>query len=184
MGKRYRKMQRKANGKIREIKDEQVILEIPLPVADVLSGIPEAVEGLSQEVGLMLVGAVIKSKCVTIAGQKDIKNPMRTANWWGSQLGPIYYDGQKVLIDRPRLRSKDNLEVELNTYRAFQSPKRMRQSVARQDNIRPVFVSPGRRIDLKNSIEIILNCITKYRIPEPLRMADFISKKVKQRFLY
>jgi len=60
----------------------------------------------------------------------------------------------------------------------------MRQSVARQDNIRPVFVSPGRRIDLKNSIEIILNCITKYRIPEPLRMADFISKKVKQRFLY
>ena len=53
MEKRYRKMAKKANGKIREIKDGQVILEVPLPLADVLRGIPEAVEVLSQEVGLL-----------------------------------------------------------------------------------------------------------------------------------
>jgi len=45
MSKRYRKMAKKANGKIREIRDEQVLLELPLPVADVLAGIPAAVEG-------------------------------------------------------------------------------------------------------------------------------------------
>jgi len=55
MSKRYRKMAKKANGKIREIRDGQVLLELPLPVADVLAGIPAAVEGLSQEVGLMLL---------------------------------------------------------------------------------------------------------------------------------
>ncbi|MBI3377859.1 MAG: hypothetical protein HY035_05585 [Nitrospirae bacterium] len=82
MSKRYRKMAKKANGKIREIRDGQVILEIPLPVADVLAGIPEAVEGLSQEVGLMLIWAGIKSECEKIAGRKDTKNPLRTANWW------------------------------------------------------------------------------------------------------
>jgi len=106
MGKRYRKMQKKANGKIREIRDGQVILELPLPLADVLRGIPEAVEELSQDVGLMLVSAVIESECERIAGEKNTKNPLRTANWWGSRLSPIYYAKQKVLIDRPRLRGK------------------------------------------------------------------------------
>jgi transposase-like protein len=132
MGKRYRKMAKKANGKIREIRDGQVILELPLPIADVLRGIPEAVEGLSQEVGLMLVSAVIESECERIAGKKDDKNPLRTANWWGSQLSPVYYDRRKVLIDRPRLRSKDNKEIQLNTYRAFQIPDKMKQSVMKQ----------------------------------------------------
>lgn len=49
-----------------------------------------------------------------------------------------------------------------------------------REKIRPVFVSPGHRIDLKESIEIILGCITRYRIPEPLRRADIISKKLKK----
>jgi len=35
-------MAKKANGKIRKIKEGQVIMEIPLPVADVLRGIPDA----------------------------------------------------------------------------------------------------------------------------------------------
>ena len=132
MDKRYRKMAKKANGKIREVRDGQVILELPLPVADVLRGIPEAVEGLSQDVGLMIISAMIESECERIAGKKDIKNPLRTANWWGSELGPIYYDNQKVLIERPRLRGKDNKEISLSTYRAFRNPKGMKQSVMKQ----------------------------------------------------
>lgn len=132
MVKRYRKMTKKANGKIREIADGQVVLELPLPVADVLAGIPEAVERLSHEVGLMLVLAVIESECERIAGTKDSKNPLRTANWWGSQPGFIYYGKQKVLIDRPRLRSKDNKEIHLSTYKAFQNPKGMNGSVMKQ----------------------------------------------------
>jgi hypothetical protein len=79
MGKRYRKMAKKANGKIREISEGQVILEMPLPVAEVLGGIPEAVEGLSQQAGLMLIQAVIQSECEKMAGQKHTKNPLRTA---------------------------------------------------------------------------------------------------------
>lgn len=49
-----------------------------------------------------------------------------------------------------------------------------------RDNVRPLFVSPGHRIDLKGSIEIVLRCISKYRIPEPLRRADSLSKKLKK----
>jgi len=49
-----------------------------------------------------------------------------------------------------------------------------------KENVRPLFVSPGHKIDLKASIEIVLGCTSKYRIPDPLRMADFISKKLKR----
>jgi deoxyribonuclease V len=51
-----------------------------------------------------------------------------------------------------------------------------------RDNVMPLFVSPGNRIDLRGSLEIVLSCICKYRIPEPLRRADFISKKIKREF--
>ncbi|HUU44551.1 MAG TPA: endonuclease V [Acidobacteriota bacterium] len=35
----------------------------------------------------------------------------------------------------------------------------------------PIFISPGHRIDLTGTIEQTLRCLTKYRIPEPLRRA-------------
>jgi len=49
-----------------------------------------------------------------------------------------------------------------------------------RDGVTPLFVSPGHRIDLKTSIEIVLGCTGKFRIPEPLRTADFLSKKIKR----
>lgn len=49
-----------------------------------------------------------------------------------------------------------------------------------RDNVRPLFVSPGHKIDLRGSIEIALGCTKKYRLPEPLKRADFISKKIKR----
>jgi deoxyribonuclease V len=49
-----------------------------------------------------------------------------------------------------------------------------------KDYVKPLFISPGHRTDLRNSIDITLTCAKKYRIPEPLRMADFISKKIKR----
>lgn len=49
-----------------------------------------------------------------------------------------------------------------------------------RDNTRPLFVSPGHMIDLKGSIEVVLRCTSKYRIPEPLRRADFMSKRLRK----
>lgn len=44
-----------------------------------------------------------------------------------------------------------------------------------KDNVRPVFVSAGNKIDLKSSVRIILRCVKKYRIPEPLRIAHQLT---------
>ena len=44
-------------------------------------------------------------------------------------------------------------------------------------SVKPVYVSPGHLIDLLSSIEIVMKYTTKYRLPEPLRMAHIYSKK-------
>jgi transposase-like protein len=129
MKKRYRNMQKKANGKVREVCDGSVLLELPLPVAGVIESLPDAIRELAQEAGLLLMSAAMDSECEMIAGPKDSKNPLRAANWWGSDLSPVYYDKQKVLIDRPRLRGKNNKEIPLATFQAFRDAKGMRSSV-------------------------------------------------------
>ena len=49
-----------------------------------------------------------------------------------------------------------------------------------RDDIKPLFVSPGHRVNLDDSIQLVLDCARKFRIPEPLRRADFLSKKLKK----
>ncbi|MBL7130719.1 MAG: endonuclease V [Candidatus Omnitrophica bacterium] len=45
-----------------------------------------------------------------------------------------------------------------------------------RDNIKPIFVSPGHKINLKDSMRIILGCSRGFRIPEPLRYAHHLTK--------
>ena len=48
-----------------------------------------------------------------------------------------------------------------------------------RSHVKPVFVSVGHKIDIAGSIKIVLNCSIKFRIPEPLRRADMLSKQLK-----
>jgi deoxyribonuclease V len=54
--------------------------------------------------------------------------------------------------------------------------------VRTRDNIRPLFISPGHKVSLKNAVEIVLQTARGFRIPEPLRRADFLSKQVKREY--
>jgi len=43
--------------------------------------------------------------------------------------------------------------------------------------VKPVFVSPGHRIDVLTSMELVLKC-SRFRIPEPLRTAHRLSREI------
>jgi deoxyribonuclease V len=45
--------------------------------------------------------------------------------------------------------------------------------------VRPLFISPGHRVDLETSVEIALAATRRFRIPEPLRRADILSKRAR-----
>jgi deoxyribonuclease V len=43
----------------------------------------------------------------------------------------------------------------------------------------PIFVSPGHRVSMAQSVEIIKNCVRSYRIPEPTRQAHILVNKIR-----
>jgi len=51
--------------------------------------------------------------------------------------------------------------------------------VRTRTNIKPVFVSVGNKCLLKDAIKITLDCTTKYRLPEPTRLAHLEVSKLR-----
>ncbi|SKB99452.1 deoxyribonuclease V [Dyadobacter psychrophilus] len=44
-------------------------------------------------------------------------------------------------------------------------------------NVKPVFISPGHRMSLKDSMDITMKCLGKHRLPEPTRRAhEFVNR--------
>lgn len=46
-----------------------------------------------------------------------------------------------------------------------------------RNNVKPLFISPGHKISLKSAIHVVLNCTTRYRLPETTRIAHKLSSK-------
>jgi len=46
-----------------------------------------------------------------------------------------------------------------------------------KDGIKPLFVSPGHLMSQRQAVAVVLACLTRYKLPEPTRLADAISKK-------
>jgi deoxyribonuclease V len=42
---------------------------------------------------------------------------------------------------------------------------------------RPLFVSVGHRVCLTTAIDLVLRCTPKFRLPEPIRLADRLSRE-------
>ena len=49
-----------------------------------------------------------------------------------------------------------------------------------KDNVKPLFVSPGSYVDLSDCVEYTLKTSRGYRLPEPTRIADMYTKKLKK----
>lgn len=58
----------------------------------------------------------------------------------------------------------------------YQDGEKVGAVLRTRELVKPVFVSPGHRIDLPTSIEIVLATCLHSRIPEPLRIAHHLSQ--------
>jgi deoxyribonuclease V len=47
-------------------------------------------------------------------------------------------------------------------------------------NVKPVFISPGHLLSLQNTLDIMKQCLGKYRIPEPTRLAHELVNKFRK----
>jgi deoxyribonuclease V len=49
-----------------------------------------------------------------------------------------------------------------------------------QRSRRPLYVSPGHLVSLQDCRKIVLGCVRRYRVPEPLRAADRLSRSLRR----
>lgn len=45
--------------------------------------------------------------------------------------------------------------------------------------VKPVFISPGHKISLKNAVEVVLSCCRGYKLPEPVRLAHLAVNRLR-----
>jgi deoxyribonuclease V len=50
--------------------------------------------------------------------------------------------------------------------------------VRTREGKKPVFVTPGHKISIETAVRIVLECCPKYKIPQPLRSAHILAKKI------
>lgn len=120
----------------------------------------------------------IRPDCVIFDGQ-GIAHPKR--------IGVASYAG--VLLDMPVIGCAKSRLVgeykEPGKRRGAWSPLKVDGDTVgavlrTRTGVKPLFISPGNKIDISGSIEIILGCTVKYRLPEPIRRADALSKRLKK----
>jgi len=119
---KHEQAKRKAENQLR------LALESQLPMEELLSRAREDLEGLAAEIGLTIIRQVMEAEIQKKIGRWG-QQPVRR---YGQQPGYVILGGRKVQLERPRLRSREDKEVGLDSYAAFQEDGKMQQAVQRQ----------------------------------------------------
>ncbi len=115
----------------------------------------------------------------------------------------LFFDGQGIAHPR-HLGLAAHMALELgkpsigvaksHLYGTYEMPKKKRGEytylydkderigvvLTTKDNVKPLFISPGSYVSLNDCLEYTLKTSRGYKLPEPTRVADFYTKKLKK----
>jgi putative transposase len=98
-------------------------------LADVAGAIREGLLAFSAATGLMVMRQMMEAELTARIGPKHAKLADRTGNWHGTTTGPVVAGGRTVTVPRPRGRTTDGAEIELDTWSVFSCEDLLRQLV-------------------------------------------------------
>jgi len=78
---------------------------------------------------LQMMGLMMEEEVRGLVGERSQPQPERTANRWGTEKGYCVVMGQKVPIERPRVRNMEDREVRLGTYEMFHRGEPLTETV-------------------------------------------------------
>lgn len=120
MPKRYQIARQKAVREFRTLAAEQnPLVQLTLPLADIVALLQEGVGHLLRQAGLQLMQLIMEEEVRQLAGDRHQPDGDRRAWRWGTEKGFCVVDGQKVPIDRIRLRTPQKSEQRLGSYELF-----------------------------------------------------------------
>jgi deoxyribonuclease V len=119
----------------------------------------------------------LKPDAFIIDGQ-GIAHPRRLG--LASHLG-LFFDKPTIGCAKSRLTGQfEEPPPEKGAYSLLKDKDEVIGAVVRtRSNVEPVFVSVGNKCSLEDAIEVTLSCVTKYRLPEPTRLAHQLVSTLK-----
>ena len=104
-------------------------VQMVLPMAEMVGWLREGVGALIRQAGLRVMELLMEEEVRERVGERSQPRPDRTANRWGKERGFCVVMGQKVPIERPRVRTTDDQEVRLGSYEMFHRGEPLTETV-------------------------------------------------------
>jgi len=104
-------------------------VQMVLPIAEMVGWLRKGAGELVREAGLQLMGLLMEEEVRQLAGERNRQQPDRTSNRWGTERGYCVVMGQKVPIQRPRVRTIEDKEVRLGSYEMFHRGEPLTETV-------------------------------------------------------
>jgi putative transposase len=88
--------------------DGNPAIQMVLPMAEMVGWLHKGVGELVRQAGFQLMQLLMEEEVRQLVGERSQSLPGRTANRWGSERGYCVVMGQKVPVERPRVRSTED----------------------------------------------------------------------------
>jgi putative transposase len=175
MKRRYQIEQQRAVNEFRQLATNQnPSIQMALPLSEIVGLLQQGVGHLLREAGLALMGLVMEEEVRQVAGERHQQHAERRAHRWGKEDGYCVIDGQKVPVQRTRLRTKEKREQRLGSYELFQRSGPLEQGV---------WDKMVRGLSTRNYGAVVKDFSTAYGIEKSAVSENFIEasrEKVKQ----
>src|SRR5207302_4057398 len=100
-----------------------------LPLAEMMGWLRKGVAELIRQAGLQVMELLMEEEVRQVAGPRSEPQENRQASRWGSEHGYCIVMGQKVPIERPRVRTVEDKEVCLGSYEMFHRGEPLTETV-------------------------------------------------------
>ena len=104
-------------------------VQMLLPMAEIVGWLHHGVGELVRQAGLQSMQLVMEEEVTQLVGDRSKSNQDRTANRWGRERGFCVVMGQKVPVERPRVRSTEDREIRLGSYEMFHRGEPLTETV-------------------------------------------------------
>jgi len=109
--------------------DGNPAVQMVLPLAEMVGWLRQGVGELIRQAGLQLMELLMEEEVRELVGERSQPQPDRTASRWGKERGYCVVMGQKVRVNRPRVRTTDDQEVRLGSYEMFHRGEPLTETV-------------------------------------------------------
>ena len=104
-------------------------VQMVLPMAQMVGWLHKGVGELIRQAGVQLRGLLREAEIQERVGERSQRQADRRANRWGTERGYCVVMGQKVPLQRPRVRTTEDQEVRLGSYEMFHRGKPLTETV-------------------------------------------------------